>query len=280
MININLIKDWIRGFTDAEGCFNVHVTRNVTTKLGSQVKLRYILSQKNMNDQLFEIIDQIFKGGRIYTDSIVFSRQDVIFNTIIPFFQENPLLTNKEKDFQLWVKCANLIKNKEHLTPEGLEKINAIKKVINIKPDVGSVNLLPLSLSYKEGWVLGFLEGESCFYLEVNDKGKNLKVQPRLEVGLHPVDHHILIGLNSFFNNVGEFNYSSFYPHWYIRGINKCDQYVLPFFDTYPPVTEKKYKEYFLWKEAVLLAKNKEHLNPNGATRIKEIKEILSRNPK
>lgn len=95
-------------------------------------------------------------------------------------------------------------------------------------------------LNLSNGWVLGFIEGEGCFYLEVNDKGKNLKVQPRLEIGLHPVDHHIFIGLNSFFNNIGQFNYSSFYPPWYIRGIAKCSQYLIPFFDANPPVSEKK----------------------------------------
>lgn len=87
LTTINIIKDWIRGFTDAEGCFNVHITRNTTTKIGSQVKLRFIISQNNMDDQLLTTIEKNFKGGRKYKDSVVFSRQDVIFDIIIPFFK-------------------------------------------------------------------------------------------------------------------------------------------------------------------------------------------------
>lgn len=50
---------------------------------------------------------------------------------IIPFFLENPLLTEKSKDFECFKLVINLIKEKQHLTLEGLEKIKEIKSGMN-----------------------------------------------------------------------------------------------------------------------------------------------------
>jgi hypothetical protein len=41
------------------------------------------------------------------------------------------LLTQKQADFELLKQAFVLVQNKEHLTPEGLEKIIAIKASIN-----------------------------------------------------------------------------------------------------------------------------------------------------
>jgi len=43
----SLNDSWISGFTDAEGCFNVNISKAQPTKRGSKVTLRYILDQKN-----------------------------------------------------------------------------------------------------------------------------------------------------------------------------------------------------------------------------------------
>jgi hypothetical protein len=81
------------GFIDAEGCFNIHVFQNTRVKLGQQVKLRFIVDQKIVDQD----IGNYFGGGKLYYYSndcaqIVISKQKLIFNKIIPFFQENSLL--------------------------------------------------------------------------------------------------------------------------------------------------------------------------------------------
>jgi hypothetical protein len=73
-----------------------------------------------------------------------------------------------------------------------------------------------------------------------------LKVEPRLEVGLHPIDQHILTSLNKNFHEIGKINQCGNYPHWSIRGINNCYNYVLPFFYKYLFLTKKKSRDYFL----------------------------------
>jgi len=46
-----------------------------------------------------------------------------IVNKIIPFYQENKVVGVKEKDFADLIKVAELMKNKKHLTLEGLDEI-------------------------------------------------------------------------------------------------------------------------------------------------------------
>ena len=45
---------------------------------------------------------------------------------------KNPLIGIKALDFADWFKVAELIKNKAHLTPKGLEEIREIKKGMNL----------------------------------------------------------------------------------------------------------------------------------------------------
>lgn len=55
-----------------------------------------------------------------------------IFNKkIIPFFNNYQLLGIKNQDFVNWCKVSELIKNKAHLTKEGVDEINSIKLKMN-----------------------------------------------------------------------------------------------------------------------------------------------------
>lgn len=51
---------------------------------------------------------------------------------IIKHFDNSPLISNKFADYQLFKQVFELVKNKEHLTKEGLSKIVAIKASMNL----------------------------------------------------------------------------------------------------------------------------------------------------
>lgn len=55
------------------------------------------------------------------------SRINDITQKIIPYFNQYPLLGYKALDFSNFCKVAELVKNKAHLTGEGLQKIRDIK---------------------------------------------------------------------------------------------------------------------------------------------------------
>jgi len=54
-----------------------------------------------------------------------------IVDNIIPFFKEYPILGAKARDFKDFEETSILIKNKAHLTKEGLDKIDLIKSKMN-----------------------------------------------------------------------------------------------------------------------------------------------------
>ena len=58
------------------------------------------------------------------------SFQDI--ESVINHFDKFPLLTKKRTDFDLLKKVFILMKRKEHLTPEGLRKIFALKAAMNL----------------------------------------------------------------------------------------------------------------------------------------------------
>ena len=73
-------------------------------------------------------IGNIAKQGN-YIIYQVFSQKDIPI--IIAHFDKYKLITNKLADYILFKQAFELIKNKEHLTPEGFHKILAIKASIN-----------------------------------------------------------------------------------------------------------------------------------------------------
>lgn len=49
-----------------------------------------------------------------------------IYNKLVPFFNKYPLYGTKLKNFNKFKQAAGIIKHKEHLTQQGLTKLQAI----------------------------------------------------------------------------------------------------------------------------------------------------------
>ena len=62
---------------------------------------------------------------------VVTNFQD-IYEKIIPLFDKYPIKGVKALDYSDFKKIANLVQNKEHLTEEGLFKIQSIKLNMNL----------------------------------------------------------------------------------------------------------------------------------------------------
>jgi len=54
-----------------------------------------------------------------------------ILDVIVPFFKKYPILGQKSLDFFDFIKVVDILKNKEHLTLEGFNKILMIKALMN-----------------------------------------------------------------------------------------------------------------------------------------------------
>lgn len=142
-LNTTLMKPslsdaWLSGFTDAEGCFNIAIQKRDRTVTGYRVSLRFLLDQKNAEFTLLVVRD-LFKFGQVSVrkdTNGVYRYHNNTFKGLIPvrdYFLTFSLKTKKAESFKLWLEVFTMVLNKEHLVQEGLDKIRAIAKTINIK---------------------------------------------------------------------------------------------------------------------------------------------------
>jgi hypothetical protein len=100
------------------------------------VSLRFSVSQHSRDLLLLERFAKPFGGGSVINYKnrplceFVVAKFDVIFKNVIPFFEKHPILGSKHLKFLDFKSAAYIIKNKEHLNEDGLEKIIQHKKRI------------------------------------------------------------------------------------------------------------------------------------------------------
>lgn len=135
--------NWVAGFTEGEGCFNVNILSSKTHKTGAQVQLRFEISQHSRDTELMNSLVKYWGCGKT---TVIATRPVVRFNVvkftefkdiIVPFFNKYPLYGNKRLDYACFEKVFMLVDNKGHLTLEGLSQIKKIKAGMNTnrKPD-------------------------------------------------------------------------------------------------------------------------------------------------
>jgi hypothetical protein len=128
--------NWLVGFVDGEGCFYVS-TKKIKFKLGLQVVMTFILSQHSRDRVLINGVVSYLKCGNVENPKgrsevrfVVYKFEDIL-DKIVPLFNKYPLQGVKNKDFLDFTEIAGLMKNKSHLTLEGLNKICLLKAGMN-----------------------------------------------------------------------------------------------------------------------------------------------------
>lgn len=132
----NLNPYWLAGFTTGEGCFFVSVFKSLPMR-GESTKLIFQITQHCRDEKLMKSLVSYLGCGRYvprnnkdFGEFIVTKFEDVT-EKIIPFFEEYQIVGSKSKDYSDFKKVALLMKNREHLTAEGLENIRKIKAGMN-----------------------------------------------------------------------------------------------------------------------------------------------------
>lgn len=128
--------NWLRGFVEAEGSFQV-IIQESKDKTVNNVSLRFTITQHSRDSLLLESFVNYLGCGRGYSVSnrkethFIVSVFSDISNKIIPLFNEYPLIGTKKEDYLDFLKVVDLMKSKDHLTKEGVEKIKIIKNNMN-----------------------------------------------------------------------------------------------------------------------------------------------------
>jgi hypothetical protein len=146
---------------------------------------------------------------------------------------------------------------------------------------------------YWNGYLLGFIAGEGCFHISIMDQRKNswkIKRKNKLKFEIKPVFLIVLsdedIESLEFVKNRFGVGYISLLKkdsdsnlliqkQFFISGLKGC-KIVRDLIDKYE-FMGRKGKDYSLWKEAINLIENKEHLTKEGILKIARIRDQMNK---
>lgn len=129
--------EWMAGFVSGEGCFLVQLSKYGKGKLDG-VSLSFKVSQHSRDESLLRSFVSFFGCGLFNYHGkdkkagvFIVRKFTDISDKILPFFEEHNIKGVKKEDFEDWSKVVKLIKSKDHLTEDGVEKIRKIKLGMN-----------------------------------------------------------------------------------------------------------------------------------------------------
>jgi hypothetical protein len=111
------------------------ITKAATHRSGHQIFLVFKLVQHSRDEQLMRSLVDYLGCGNIYVYASAVEYRVTKFSDltdkIIPLFQKYQIQGAKHLDYTDFVSVIELMKNKKHLTEEGLDKIITIKASMN-----------------------------------------------------------------------------------------------------------------------------------------------------
>ena len=137
--DVTMNPQWITGFIDGEGSFQLSITYRSKFRYGIEVGLCFSVAQSKKSAYIIDTFQTYFGCGYVVNDNKsncrVFrvKKLDDLRRTIIPFFQKYPLLTAKKEDFSKFVEIHHLLTNGEMNNKEGLKRIIQIGYSMNTR---------------------------------------------------------------------------------------------------------------------------------------------------
>jgi hypothetical protein len=127
-------------------------------------------------------------------------------------------------------------------------------------------------------YITGFSDGEACFHLAMGKRSKyknGYYVNPGFSIGLHKKDIALLEKIQSYFGGIGTIRKKGKIVQYRIFSIKDLN-ILINHFDKYPLITRKR-ADYELFKQALELIQNKEHLTTEGFQKIVSIRASINK---
>lgn len=154
---LKLESQWIVGFVDGEGCFFVGINEQADMKTGFQVLPEFVVTQHERDEQILYALKSFWGFGVVrknHGDRLCYRVRgfENLQKSIVPFFEKHSLKTKKKLDFIKFRKILVLMERKEHLTTEGLLKIDLLRSEMNtgLKTPRKKLYLVENKLVYKK----------------------------------------------------------------------------------------------------------------------------------
>jgi len=152
-----LTADYVVGLVDGEGSFAIHLNRSQRRR--AKVEPRFCLKLRAVDRAILDALQDFFGCGKVYIQrdrrpnhSLCFrfevSNRLELREKVIPFFQQHPpKFLSKQRDFALFESVMELLARGEHLTTEGLEKIEQLASQMHL----GSLDALDTLVQWERG---------------------------------------------------------------------------------------------------------------------------------
>ena len=190
---------YITGFTNADGCFSIHVEKSKASKYGYRLKPLFTLTQHEKSKETLHDIRNYFQCGKCLPQHkncinyTVFGKVD-LYNSVIPHFSRYPLQSQKYRQYTQWVNIVRRLEKREHWTPQGFVDIiselretsqkrvpklqfiiDSMYNCFGVKPlerKIDFVNKLEQSSGLEPEFISGFIDGDGCFCISQRKTGR------------------------------------------------------------------------------------------------------------
>lgn len=126
-------------------------------------------------------------------------------------------------------------------------------------------------------YITGFVDGEGCFHITISKKAgytTGYSVNLVFSIGLHSKDADLLRSIQEYFGGIGVLSVTGKKVLWRVLSAKEL-KVIIDHFDNYPLIT-KKGCDFLLFKEALQLFINKDHLTPEGLIKMVSIKASIN----
>jgi hypothetical protein len=128
------LGNWVAGFVDGEGSFNVPIRRLRSGGLPFRISLSFNVSQLGPEEptllrSVFGVGTVRGRGDGVYYYEV--TTVSALVGRVFPFFEQFPLRGAKRHDLERFRTITALIQTGRHLTPVGFEEILAVRAPMN-----------------------------------------------------------------------------------------------------------------------------------------------------
>jgi len=259
----------ISGFTQSDGSFHISLYKDSSLRHKIRVVPVFIITQDGVSKAVLQEIMQYFKGGHLNVDkrtnayNLRINSLSLNLNTVLPHFASYPVMSAKYRSFFMFKRVVIMLKNKEHLTRQGLPRIIAIAYSMNTAstrtPERKQEILKSLGFdNYDEGnlisslekemqsglncdrldpyFISGVADGDSSFYVSL--KGNN-RIVPAFTIIQHKESKDLLCAIQSYFKCGALYEIKPNYVRFVVEDISSLINIIIPHFERYPLHTIK-----------------------------------------
>jgi len=129
------LGNWVAGFVDGEGSFNVPIRRlRDSSRLPFRASLSFNVSQIGPEEP--RLLQSVFGVGTVRGrgDGVYYFEVTTVsglVDRVFPFFERFPLRGSKRHDLEIFREITTLIQLGRHLSPSGFEEILSLRAPMN-----------------------------------------------------------------------------------------------------------------------------------------------------